>query len=96
MALSLFIAPVAVLSQNIVGAGTTTLKAGTGILHRVVINAGGTSAAIFDNTTASGKSLGTLNLGANFPTSVQYQAPFLLGLTIQTVGAPVNLTVVYE
>ncbi len=96
MALSVFIAPVATTARNLVGPGTTLLKAGTGILRRVVINAAGTTAVIYDNVTGTGPTIATLNLGANFPVSVQYDVPFLTGLTMVTTGGAVNLTVVYE
>lgn len=96
MAFSRVATPVAVTAANIVGPSTVTLKVGAGILHHIVVNAAGTTATIYDNSTATPPKLGTLNLGANFPVSVQYDAPFLTGLTIVTTGAAVDLTVVFE
>lgn len=80
---------------NIVGAATTTLKIGAGRLHRIITNNAGTSATIYDNTSAAVPLIGTLNLPAN-PSSIDYDCPFFTGLTIVTVGASCDLTVIYE
>lgn len=95
-AFSGFIGQPTVIARNITGANTFVIKAGPGILHRIIINAAGTTATLFDNTAGSGPQIGALNLGANFPVSVQYQAPFITGLTIVTTGAACNLTIVFE
>jgi hypothetical protein len=80
---------------NIVGAGTTVLKLSAGKLQRIVSQGTGTSATVYDNTSAAAPIIATINLGS-VPVYLEYQAPFQTGLTIVTVGAGCNLTVVYE
>lgn len=84
--------------KNIVGAGTTILKYGVGRLHKVVVNAAaGTSLAVYDNTAGSGTLIATISLGATAaPTSLEYNCPFNVGLTVVSVGAGVNMTIIYE
>ena len=81
--------------RNITGAGTTTLKYGAGRLHRVVLNStGGTSVALYDNTTAAAPLIATLVTGAIG--NVDFFGPFFTGLTIVTTGSGCDITVIYE
>jgi hypothetical protein len=80
---------------NIVAAGTYILKYGAGRLHKVIIGTtGGTSVQMFDNTAASGTSMGTLTT-ANAPITIDFACPFFTGLTVLATGT-VSVTVVYE
>lgn len=81
--------------RNVTGAGTTVLKFGAGRLHRVILNStGGTSVTIYDNTSAAGTIISTLTTG--IIASLDFQCDFSIGLTIVTVGAGCNITVIYE
>lgn len=71
--------------KNVVGAGTTTIKSGAGILHIMCVNTVGTTVVLFDNTAGSGTKIGSwtsTSLGC-FQMDVQYT----LGLTAVVVGA---------
>lgn len=81
---------------NIVGAATTTLKSSPGVLKTVVLNASlGTSLTIYDNTTAAGTKIATINPGGS-PVSLEYNAAFQNGLTIVSVGGTLNATIIFE
>lgn len=86
-------------STNIVGATTTTVKSGSGILRRIVFNkfvALGV-ATIYDNTAGSGTVLATVTLPAALLASngsIEYNLNFATGLTIVTSVA-FDMTVVY-
>jgi hypothetical protein len=81
---------------NMTGAITKTLKYGPGKLCRIINNSGaGTSATIYDNTSALTPIIGTLSLNTS-PMNVDYGVAFFNGLTIVTVGSSANITVVYE
>lgn len=90
--------------KNIVGAtgaGGTNLKLGPGKLHRIVLNhvsVNGLSVTIYDNTTAAAPIIATMPMdsGSSLPVSLEYGCPFFNGLTIVTVGATTNITVIYE
>jgi hypothetical protein len=82
------------------GAVTTqVLKRGPGKVHRVVVNAsaGLSEYRLYDSIgAASGQfALATFSAGAN-PMSVEYQAPFFTGLTLTTINAATDITVIYE
>lgn len=80
----------------IAGAATTVVKSGAGRLVRIVNNSGaGTSATIYDNTSAAGDTIGIIAL-AVVGGSIDYDLPFATGLTIVTVGAAADLTVVFQ
>ena len=82
--------------NNISGAGTFVLKYSPGRLLRIVINTGlGTTATIYNNTSASGQTIATINLSGN-PTFLDFDCPFSVGLTVVTVGSGTNITVIYE
>lgn len=90
--------------RNIVGAtgaGGTVLKYGAGKLQRLVIGsvpANGQSIVLYDNTSAAAPIIGTITIAnaSDIPISIEYNCPFFTGLTIVTVGAALNITVVYE
>lgn len=78
------------------GAATTTVKAAAGRLIRIVNNSGaGTSATVYDNTSAADPKIAILDLTKAIG-SIDFDLPFATGLTIVTVGAAADLTVVYQ
>lgn len=88
--------------QNITTQTTTTLKSGSGLLKKIIIN---TPVAlgvitIYDNTAASGTKIGTLTLPAALlstgATSLDFGINFTTGLTIVTSGATMDITAVYK
>lgn len=89
------------LFNNVVGAATTTVKSGAGILHKVIINTPVASATItiYNNTAGSGAKIGTLTLGSvitgDQPVCLVYDLSFSTGLTFVTSGAT-DLTVIYR
>lgn len=81
--------------RNISGASTNTLKQTSGVLKSVILNStGGTSVTVYDNTAASGAKIATISTGAI--QVLTYDAQFDIGLTIVTVGAACDITVVWE
>lgn len=88
-------------SNNISTQTTTAVKASAGILHAIVVNTPLASGKIeiFDNTAASGTSLGVITRPATLlddePISVIYDAVFSTGLTVKTSGANQDITVIY-
>lgn len=93
-------------SFNVTSNTTTTLKYGAGNLHAIVINklgTGGNTLTIYDNTTGTGTTIGTLTMtkgtqASDIPTSIDYKAlPFSTGLTIVTATGTIgNYTIIYE
>lgn len=84
-------------STYISTATTTTVKSGAGILHKILIGTGGagSNAVIYDNTTATGTILATIDTATrdNFVLDLQFST----GLTIVTAsGTPALITVVYR
>lgn len=81
---------------------TTVIKSGTGILHTITINKPVASAVItiYDNTAASGTTIGTITLPGTLvsegPYSAIYDAFFTTGLTITTATAACDITVTYS
>lgn len=90
--------------KNLVGAATTTLKQSAGRLHSIVCNNASTAAGqlitIYDNTTATGTKIGTIDLSKlPSPTVIQYNSngvAFNNGLTLVVAGSAVDITVIYE
>lgn len=84
---------------NIVGAATTVVRNGQGILKTVTINQPIASATvtIYDNTAGSGTKIATITLPATLleqgPKSAVYELDFGTGLTIVTTGAGIDVTV---
>lgn len=80
---------------NITANGTVAIKAGQGILHRIVVNKKGASsniATITDGAAGVGILDTTDRVG-----SIEYGLPFSDGLTIVLgTGTAANLTVVWE
>ena len=91
-------------SKNLVGTGTYTLKQSAGRLHSIVCNDAsnttGQSITIYDNPSATGTKIGTLDLSKlPSPTVMQYNTngvSFSNGLTIVIAGSAVDITVIYE
>ena len=89
--------------KNLVGAGTYTLKQSAGRLHSIVVNGAGTtgqSVTIYDNISATGTKIGTIDLSKiPSPIVLQYNTngiAFSNGLTLVVTGAAVDITVIYE
>jgi len=78
------------------GAGTTTVRTGSGVLHRITINTGAAgSVTVFDNTAGSGTTIATITVAAAAPpVTLDYDLQFNIGLTLVVVGA-IELTVVH-
>lgn len=84
--------------SNIPTNTTTVVKSGAGILHAVTINTTGTTttATIYDNTSAAGTKIATINSSASHITRI-YDVAFSTGLTIVTAGtAASDITVSYK
>jgi uncharacterized protein (AIM24 family) len=81
--------------HNLTGNATTTVKTGSGVLERIVINTAGTSSTItvYDNTAGSGTKIATAS--GNAQTVLSYNVRFATGLTIVTTGSP-DVTVGYR
>lgn len=79
--------------KNLVGAATTNVKAGAGILHTFCINTAGTTVVVFDSLAGSGNKIGSWTTTAQgcFALDVQYT----VGLTFVTVGTS-DITVAYQ
>ena len=83
-----------------ISTATTTngIKSGAGTLVAIVINQAGTSstATIFDNTTATGTTIGVLDCSSRIG-DIQYNAAFSTGLSIITTGSPApDLTIIWR
>lgn len=80
---------------NISTATTTTVKTGGGVLHTLTINstAAGTI-SLYDNTAASGTSLGIIAASAGVQTFT-FDIPFRIGLTVVTAAAS-NVTLSFR
>lgn len=87
---------------NMVGNVTTTVKSGAGVLHTICFNGGAnsTTATLYDNTTATGTKIGTLDLlsvNSNVLSCLNYDVEFTIGLTIVLAGSNNNdITVTYQ
>lgn len=87
--------------RNITTATTTICKYSAGRLHKLCLNSPSQQSGIvtmYDNTSATGTTLATLQWTSNnsqLPQSINYDMPFSTGLTIVT-SAATNITVVYE
>lgn len=84
---------------NIVGAATTTVRQGQGMLKSITINLPIASATItiYDSLTGSGTKIGTITMPAVLlmqgPYTANYDVDFGIGLTLVTVGALMDVTV---
>ena len=82
---------------NITTATTTTVKTGSGIIERLVVNTGGASSVwvLYDNTAGSGTKIASGSSATQI--SLPYGARFATGLTLVTsTGTPADITVVYR
>lgn len=88
-------------SRNITTATTTVCKVSAGRLHKICLNSPSQQSGIvtvYDNTSATGTILATLQWIANnsqLPQAINYDIPFSTGLTVVTSQAT-NITVAYE
>lgn len=79
-------------------AATTTLKTGSGVLHRVIITTAGATGnriTLYDNTSGTGVVIADFNP----PTtgSLEFNCKFSTGLTVVVAGTtPPDVTVVYR
>lgn len=83
--------------NNITTATTTTVKTGSGVLERIVVNTGGASSVwvAYDNTAGSGTKIATGSSATQIV--LAYNCRFATGLTIVTsTGTPADITVVYR
>ena len=83
---------------NIPTNATTVVKTGAGVLHTLTVNTTGTTstATIYDNTSAAGTKIATVNTSASHITRV-YDVAFATGLTVVTAGAAASdITVSYR
>jgi len=91
--------PTAFSYNNITTSTTTTVKSGAGTLHTIVVNTDGTvasSVTVYDNTTATGTKIATINSLSSTQTYL-YDVAFSTGLTLVTTGtAPSDITVTYR
>jgi hypothetical protein len=81
--------------HNLTGNATTTVKSGSGVLDRIVVNTAGTSSTVtvYDNTAGSGTKIATAS--GNAQVVLSYGVHFATGLTIVTTGSP-DITVSYR
>jgi len=85
--------------KYIAGASAGTVcKIGGGLLHTIVVNKPGTSLTIYDQTSAAVPIIGIIDTTKQDGSvgSISYECPFFNGLTIVTVGAGSDVTVIYE
>lgn len=80
--------------------GTTTIKSGTGILRRVVINTKGSASntfTIYDNTIGSGTIIAAIDTVNGVAGHFEYNVAFNTGLTVvDATGTSADITVIYE
>lgn len=76
--------------------GTTTLKSGPGVLHRLVINskgASGNTVTLYDSTSGSGTVLAVVDATQNV-VSLAYDVNFITGLTaVVAAGTAADITI---
>ncbi len=78
-----------------------TLKLGAGALHSVVFGVStnnNTVVTLYDNTTAAGTIISVINLrNMTGPCSLDFKGmPFAVGLSVDTAGTAIPVTVIYE
>lgn len=80
---------------NLTSAATTTIKSGSGILEKIVINTGAssTTVTVYDNTAGSGTKIATA--ATTTQGTLSYGCRFGTGLTVVTSGAA-DITIVYR
>jgi hypothetical protein len=85
---------------NIAANGTTVIKAGAGVLERIVVNKKGASAndvTIYDGEDDSGIKIATLDTVNGTIGAIEYGVAFTNGLTlVLATGTAADLTVVYR
>lgn len=82
---------------RILGAATTVVKGDSGNLHRIIVGngSGANTVTAYDNTAASGTVISVLNVN-KLQGNVDYLCNFYNGLTIVTIGADTDITVVWD
>lgn len=91
------VAQIASSFANVATNTTLTIKSGAGALDAVCVNSGGVTsgATVYDNTSASGAKIATLQTGAQV--CLRYGLAFINGLTIITTGlTAADITVIYK
>jgi hypothetical protein len=86
------------LSSNTPSDEVGTLVTGAGVFHGVSVNTGGTNSTvtIYDNTTNTGKKLGTINT-VSAGTNVIPDAAYSIGLTYETAsGGAADITILWR
>lgn len=86
------------LHNNISTNATTVVKSGAGVLHCITVNTTGTTttATVYDNTSAAGTKIATINSSASHITQI-YDVSFNTGLTVVTAGAAASdITISYR
>ena len=85
--------------ENINTNTTTTVKSGSGVLKRIVVNMAGAysnTCTIYDNTSGTGTIIGTID-PVHTQIVFEYDVVFNTGLTIVTAtGTAADLTIVYQ
>lgn len=83
-------------SYNVITtATTTTVKSGSGLLHKIIVTGGTTGTiVIYDSTTATGTKIADFDT-TNAIASYEFNAKFITGLTIVT-SAATKITVCYR
>lgn len=79
--------------------GNNTQKTGAGLIHGVMINAGGAgSVTLYDNTAASGTIIGgaALTITASSAYFIPLDLPFVNGLTVVSSSASLTVTPIYR
>jgi hypothetical protein len=78
-------------------AATHTLKVGAGKLHKIIFNnTSGTTLTIYDNVIAAAPVLAIITTTTECIGEWEYNIPFDTGLTLVTVGASLDATIIYE
>jgi hypothetical protein len=79
--------------SHISGAGTTAVKATSGVLHNITVSTAATTVTVYDNTTAVAPVIAVIGAVTG---TFTYDISFSTALTIVVVGASADLTVSYK
>lgn len=77
---------------------TTTVKAGSGVLHSIAINtpAATGTITIFDSLSGAGTKIGTITSTGTIPAVLIFDVLFKTGLTLTTATAAQDITVTFK
>lgn len=83
---------------NLNATATTTLKNSPGVLHSVCVNTPAATGTIqiYDNTAATGNTIGKITSFASTPGCVTYDVAFWQGLTVVIATAAPDITVSFR